>query len=207
MTKTEAEMFNRLKRLEKEIRTTENMINKHRKRFMTARLGPNYASKRLNNLDRNNFTENQYKNFVREALRLSYNVHMTQMTNYKRTVNKYRARLGLPHMNKIGGREPNAVSYTTSTRFDPHNRHRINLEPLVRPYRNIRWYPQLPTGGGGGRKTAATVIFHNKFYPNVQLLNKLRPTHFQRNMAMIAALSAIPEKTLRNKIIRSVRST
>jgi hypothetical protein len=202
--KTEAEMYSELKKLEKKILETQNKINKHYRKFSEASLGPNYASKPYGTKNLPTFTNQNYRRFLKEGLRLSYNVHRPLIAHYLQAVNKYRRHLGLPPVNRLGRLWNNVTHYSRTV---SGNSSLPTVSNLIGMYMGQYYQPQIGSGSGRNYKQRSIGIVTKKFYPNVQLLNRLKPSYLRkRNTNALKALSPVTEPSLRRMILTAARS-
>ena len=163
--KTPREMYNKLRRLETEIfQKNRKLRNLHTRHIINSQGNNRFVPERVN---KNTYTNDQYMKNIQNAVRITFNELRPLIKEYNKRAKKYREIMGLPVMEKRGSwPEQLAFVRTKNSRNGPLP----NVKNLYRKYAHI-----VTSGFGGGydSRYVSLGLYHNKFYPNVQLLNAL----------------------------------
>jgi hypothetical protein len=179
--------YTHLKTLERKIIETGEKINQHHKKFVRARTGSNTSA--WNAPNKAGFTKANYEAFVRKAIQLQYNKYDPLIRRYMAASHQYRKELGLDPI-KLG---PNWVTNnktyrTTATKDDQHAVTYANLNTLLGKKTGI-YLPGKSSGTNGNLVWISLSLHKKKFYPNVKLLNALRPARMAAAHRMAEAQS------------------
>lgn len=204
MSKTHANIYNRLKRLEKDILAANLQTKALHNRFLKTRFG-NRQNPKFANLNENALTRNVYRKYLENALKLHYNVYNPLIEKYKRASNKYRVKVGLPRLRFIGNKTighefPGMVNYISSKKPNVALNYG-NVTNLTNNYKNRRLRPQLGTGGGAHHAYISVGIPKYNFAPNKNLLNTLRP---ERNKTYVTIIKTLQNKGLPPNVVRKI---
>ena len=217
---TRAEMYNRLKNLEKKITNKKKEVAAFRNEYTRA----SYPPVLINTFQRNKttapplsrhrnaanrLTPNVWRNFIRRGIKLVYDEYNPLVQKYMNLTNKYRNKLGLPAINRMyppTNQLPFKFKKATGNETIPRYNN-ANLLRILRGYGSFNrpHGVQIAYGGGGGFTNVTPFAIMLRLTPDRELLNMLKPERNRRNTAILASLRRIGLANVGKKLVHNVR--